>query len=104
MTLLESNMKSVSPQCYNSNINKRKADIMSATTYSIEDLLVGTFYQSRSFARKGKAGVIQSAEKREGIYYHNAEAYLVRVRPTHQFDKPSTWDKDFYATVCVATD
>ena len=84
--------------------NKRKADIMSATTYSIEDLLVGTFYQSRSFARKGKAGVIQSAEKREGIYYHNAEAYLVRVRPTHQFDKPSTWGKDFYATVCVATD
>jgi hypothetical protein len=50
---------------------------MSANLYSVEDLLIGKSYRSRSLE-----GIIQSAEKHDA-YYDNAEAYLVRVRPTH---------------------
>ena len=75
---------------------------MSATTYSIENLLEGTYYRSHSYNRKGKDGIIQSAEKRDNVWYgNNCEAYLVRVRPQYDFTKPSTWGNDFYATVCV---
>lgn len=64
---------------------------MSALVYSVEDLLVGTSYRSK----RGE-GIIQSAEKREDVWYENAYAYVVRVRPT------IGW-KDFYATIAVAT-
>lgn len=52
---------------------------MSANLYSVENLLVGKTYRSRSLE-----GVIQDAEKSD-VYYENAEAYLVRVRPNHGF-------------------
>lgn len=48
-----------------------------ANLYSIEDLLVGKAYRSRTLE-----GIIQSAEKSD-VFYADAEAYLVRVRPTH---------------------
>lgn len=63
---------------------------MSANVYSIESLLVGQSYRSRRVE-----GVIQSAERRSDVWYENAEAYVVRIRPTHGF-------KDTYATVVVA--
>ena len=71
---------------------------MSALSYSVQDLLVGTFYSSRS---RNLAGIIQEAEKRSDVFYENAEAYRVRVRPT--FDG-KTLSQDFWATVCVSTD
>jgi hypothetical protein len=68
-----------------------------ANLYSIETLLEGKYY--RSVNRKGLDGIIQYAEKREGLYYDNAEAYLVRVRPT--YDGKGIFRNDFYATVVV---
>ena len=64
---------------------------MSANLYTIEDLLVGKAYRSRSLE-----GIIQSAEKREdSVWYDNAEAYLVRVRPTNGYS-------DEYRTITVS--
>jgi len=74
---------------------------MSANVYSIENLLEGSYYRSHSLARKGQDGIIQYAEKRSDVWYDNAEAYSVKVRPTWNgtgFPKP-----DFYATVVVKT-
>lgn len=61
---------------------------MSANLYSIESLLIGKAYRSRSLE-----GIIQDAEKSD-VYYDNAEAYLVRVRPTHGL-------KDTYRIIAV---
>ena len=50
---------------------------MSANLYTTESLLIGKAYRSRTIE-----GIIQSAEKREdSVWYDNATAYLVRVRP-----------------------
>ena len=50
---------------------------MSANLYTIENLLVGQTYRSRS---RNFEGVITHAEKREGIWYgENTEAYLIEV-------------------------
>jgi len=68
-----------------------------ANTYSIESLLEGTYYRSRS--RKGLDGIIQYAEKRSDVWYDNAEAYVVKVRPT--YDGKGIFRNDFYATVVV---
>jgi hypothetical protein len=57
---------------------------MSANVYSIESLLVGTYYRSRTVE-----GEIVSAEKdnRAVWYGENCESYLVEIRPTHGFKK-----------------
>jgi hypothetical protein len=68
-----------------------------ANLYSIETLLEGKYYRSQN--RKGLDGIIQYAEKREGIWYDNAEAYLVKVRPT--YDGKGIFRNDFYATIAV---
>ena len=52
---------------------------MSANLYSIESLLVGKTYRSKSVS-----GEIISAEKHpHAVWYDNAEAYLVEIRPTN---------------------
>ena len=49
---------------------------MSANLYSVESLLVGKTYRSRSVV-----GEIVSAVKHpEAVWYENAEAYLVEIR------------------------
>lgn len=53
---------------------------MSANLYTIESLLVGKAYRSRTLE-----GIILDAEKSD-VYYQDAEAYLVRVRPTYGLD------------------
>ena len=65
---------------------------MSAKTYSIESLLVGTNYRSRS---RNFEGTITHAEKREGIWYgEGLEAYVIQVRtPAYLSDQ--------YATIAV---
>lgn len=65
---------------------------MSARTYSIESLLVGKTYNSRS---RNFQGEIVSASKRDGIWYGEGfEAYVVQVRtPSYLSDR--------YATVAV---
>lgn len=51
-----------------------------ANLYSVESLLVGKTYRSKSLT-----GTILSAEKHpQGIWYgDNTEAYLVEVQPEH---------------------
>jgi len=66
----------------------------------LSEALEGKYYRSRSFARKGKEGIIQTAERRDNVATGDNEfAYLVQVRPYWNgegFPKP-----DFYATVYV---
>lgn len=55
---------------------------MSANLYTIEDLLIGKTYRSAS-----TEGVIMDAIKHpSAVWYDNAEAYLVRVRPNGRQD------------------
>jgi hypothetical protein len=61
---------------------------MSANLYSVESLLIGKAYRSRTLE-----GIIQDAEKSD-VFYDSADAYRVRVRPTHGF-------KDTYRIVAV---
>jgi hypothetical protein len=63
---------------------------MSANLYNVQSLLVGTEYQSRTLT-----GKIVRAEKSD-VWYQDAEAYLVEVRPTHGL-------RNQYRTVCVST-
>ena len=46
--------------------------------YSIESLLIGKAYRSRSII-----GIIEDAEPRPSVWYKGADAYAVRVRPTN---------------------
>jgi hypothetical protein len=46
--------------------------------YSIESLLIGKAYRSSSLV-----GIIEDAEPYSKASYSNAEAYLVRIRPTN---------------------
>ena len=51
---------------------------MSANVYTIQDLLVGTNYRSRSLE-----GEIVSAEKHpHAVWYEGCDSYLVEVKPT----------------------
>jgi hypothetical protein len=73
-------------------LNKERRLLMSAKTYSIESLLVGKNYRSRS---RNFEGVITHAEKREGIWYGEGfDAYVVQI-------KTPTYLSDRYATVAV---
>ena len=64
---------------------------MTTKVYSIETLLVGTSHYSNS---RRIEGIIQYAEKREGLYYgEGLEAYAIQVRPNHR--------GDFWSTICV---
>lgn len=69
---------------------------MSALNYAIHQLLVGKFYSSRS---RNLEGIIQEAIHAPELFYANAEAYKVRVRPTYN---GKTISEDFWATVCVS--
>jgi hypothetical protein len=62
---------------------------MSANLYNIESLLIGKAYRSRSVE-----GIIQDAEKSD-VFYADAEAYRVRIRPTHGL-------RDTYRIVAVS--
>jgi hypothetical protein len=65
---------------------------MATKLYTIENLLVGKSYKSRTRHFEGE---IVSAEKRDGIWYgDNTEAYLITVRPPHSVS-------DRYATIAV---
>ena len=49
---------------------------MSANVYTIESLLVGKMYHSKSLK-----GEIISAEKNNDVWYANCDTYKVQVRP-----------------------
>ncbi len=65
---------------------------MSANVYSIENLLVGTNYYSRTLQ-----GEIISAEKHpHAVWYDGCESYLVEVKPNSGYGTA-------YRTVAVKT-
>ena len=67
---------------------------MSANVYTIENLLVGKTYKSRTLT-----GEIISAEKHpSAVWYQDCESYLVQVRPHY----PSVFNlKDTYRHLAV---
>ena len=69
---------------------------MSANVYTIENLLVGKTYRSKSVT-----GEIISAEIHpKAVWYQGCESYLVQVRPHY----PSVFNlKDTYRTIAVKT-
>ena len=58
--------------------------------YTVESLLIGKAYRSATLE-----GIIQDAEAYPKVSYRDAEAYLVRVRPTNGLS-------DTYRVVAVA--
>jgi hypothetical protein len=65
---------------------------MATKLYTIENLLVGKTYRSRTRHFEGE---IVSAEKRDGIWYgDNTEAYLIAIRTPNSLS-------DRYATIAV---
>ena len=68
---------------------------MSANVYTIESLLVGKTYNSKTLK-----GEIISAELDNSIWYANCDTYKVQVRPHY----PSVFNlKDTYRYVAVKT-
>jgi len=70
---------------------KERTYTMSNST-SIQSLLIGKAYRSRSIQ-----GIIEDAEPRDNVYYVDADAYAVRVRPTNG-------GRDEWRTLAVARD
>jgi hypothetical protein len=64
---------------------------MSANVYTVESLLVGKMYRSRTLT-----GEIISAEKDNSVWYADCDTYLVQVRPLKSF-------KDTYRYLAVKT-
>jgi len=73
---------------------KESGDTMSANVYSVQSLLVGKEYRSRTLQ-----GEIVSAEPHpKAIWYEGCETYLVEVAPN---SGSNTWGRRTYRTVAV---
>jgi hypothetical protein len=68
---------------------------MSANVYTIESLLVGKTYRSKSLT-----GEIIDAEKTNDVWYADCDTYLVQVRP--HYSAPLNL-KDTYRYLAVKT-
>ncbi len=64
---------------------------MSANVYTIESLLIGKTYHSRTLT-----GEIIDAEKTSAVWYSDCDTYLVQVRPHYSI-------KDTYRYLAVKT-
>jgi hypothetical protein len=65
---------------------------MSANVYTIESLLVGQEYFSRSI--RGK--IVRAEKHPHAVWYENCESYLVEIRPEIGY-------KNAYRTIAVKT-
>ena len=67
-------------------------------SYSIPDLLIGTYYRPTSLARRHNRGIINFAEKREDSVWvgDEHEVFVIRYKP-----ESSIHDK--WATIAVRT-
>jgi hypothetical protein len=74
--------------------NERRTQ-MSANVYTIESLLVGKMYRSKTLT-----GEIISAEKDNSVWYADCDTYLVEVRPL--YSAPLNL-KDTYRYLAVKT-
>ncbi len=69
---------------------------MSANTYSVQSLLVGKMYYSKTLQ-----GEIIDAEPTNEVWYADCDTYLVQVRPT--YSNRGIYHKDTYRYVAVKT-
>jgi hypothetical protein len=75
---------------------RKEGDNMSANVYTIENLLVGTNYHSRTLQ-----GEIVSAEPHpHAIWYEGCDTYLVEVAPNSGYNN---FGRKTYRTVAVKT-
>jgi len=72
---------------------------MSALIYTIDNLLVGKTYYSKS---RGIEGTIKEAEPHSAWYGSEYQAYRILVKPTYTgvSISPKRWN-DFYSVVAV---
>lgn len=52
---------------------------MSANVYSIESLLVGQEYRSRTLTGK----IVRAEKDTRAVWYENCESYIVEIRPDY---------------------
>ena len=73
---------------------KESGDTMSANVYTVQSLLVGTNYSSRTLQ-----GEIVSAEPHpHAVWYEGCDTYLVEVAPNSGYNN---WGRKTYRTVAV---
>jgi hypothetical protein len=58
---------------------KESGDTMSANVYSVQSLLIGTEYQSRTLTGK----IVNAEPHPKAVWYEGCDSYLVEVRPTY---------------------
>lgn len=63
---------------------------MSANVYSVQSLLVGKEYQSRTLTGK----IVNAEPHPKAVWYEGCESYLVEVRPTYGI-------RNHYRTIAV---
>jgi hypothetical protein len=63
---------------------------MSANVYSVQSLLVGTTYQSRTLTGK----IVNAEPHPKAVWYEGCESYLVEIRPEVGF-------RNQYRTIAV---
>jgi hypothetical protein len=71
---------------------------LKAQIFSLEELLIGTYYRSNE--RFGEGEIVQ-ADKRGDVHFPNGNVFAVRVRPTAFASNPNVY-KDFWATLVIA--
>jgi hypothetical protein len=76
-------------------LTKRKeGDNMSANVYSVQSLLVGKEYISKTM----RGEIINAEPHPKAVWYQGAEAYLVRIAPYSGYNN---WGRKTYRTVAV---
>jgi hypothetical protein len=65
---------------------------MSANVYSVQSLLVGTEYQSKTLTGK----IVRAEAHPKAVWYDGCESYLVEIRPEIGF-------RNAYRTIAVKT-
>jgi hypothetical protein len=58
---------------------RKEGGNMSANVYTVQSLLVGTEYQSRTLTGK----IVNAEPHPKAVWYQGCESYLVEVRPTY---------------------
>jgi hypothetical protein len=69
---------------------------MSANVYTIQDLLVGTNYHSRTL----QGEIVSAQEHPHAVWYEGCETYLVEVAPNSGYNN---WGRKTFRTVAVKT-
>jgi hypothetical protein len=75
---------------------KESGDTMSANVYSVQSLLVGKNYSSRTL----KGEIISAEPHPHAVWYEGCDTYLVEVAPNSGSNK---WGRKTYRTVAVKT-